>query len=381
MLANTVNTPLYPGYATLNGVTFPTLSDQPLTNFPQSAPPLALPLTTASNGIGAYGHLVIAGDADGDGVADCLLFRIPGATYNGLTWYAGVRIVDNNSAVNVNTAWSRDQDYDFSNNALPNWGFSQSGVGLLELLNPTGAAPDVVTGIWPTPNYIRLPFNQYRFNSNMGTGNYPVASQNAYDETGVVPPTVPAAARADYNYLSQGDAFYNQMIRRIDNPGYDVDPNTNTLKRYQAIPFADAAALAYHFGLPNPNTGTALLESLLPTSLTDYQNNRTGVAGFPNVTFGPTNQAIPIIPYGGNPLTDIGNWWYENYDCYTSSTVNGQVPNYMPIRSLLTTHDPVSNYITPIYDASTTTNPSSRLTPFRERLTLCWPTAKWRRGR
>ncbi len=55
-----------------------------------------------------------AGDADGDGIADSLLFRIPGMSLDGLTWFAGVRIIDNNSAINANTAWSRDQDFIYS---------------------------------------------------------------------------------------------------------------------------------------------------------------------------------------------------------------------------------------------------------------------------
>ena len=44
---------------------------------------------------------MIAGDADGDGIADCGLFRLPGFFADGLTYYAGVRIIDNNSAINA----------------------------------------------------------------------------------------------------------------------------------------------------------------------------------------------------------------------------------------------------------------------------------------
>src|SRR5262249_48353436 len=84
------------------------------------------------------GSTVLAGDADGDGVADCLLSRIPGVSADSLTWYFGVRIIDNNSAINANTAWSRDQEFPIDPNAplLQNcYGLFQTGVGLQELID------------------------------------------------------------------------------------------------------------------------------------------------------------------------------------------------------------------------------------------------------
>lgn len=68
---------------------------------------LTTPTPTTTGGPYYY----LAGDADGDGIADCGMFRLP-SNLDGLTWYAGVRIIDNNSAINVNTAWNRDHDYD-----------------------------------------------------------------------------------------------------------------------------------------------------------------------------------------------------------------------------------------------------------------------------
>ena len=63
-----------------------------------------------NNGVVAAGTY-LAADADGDGIPDSGLFRLPVGTINGVTYYAGVRIVDNNSAINVNSAWSRQWDY------------------------------------------------------------------------------------------------------------------------------------------------------------------------------------------------------------------------------------------------------------------------------
>src|SRR5205085_11988756 len=44
-------------------------------------------------------------DADGDGIADSFLSRLPIGTINGITYYYAVRIIDNAAAVNLNTAW------------------------------------------------------------------------------------------------------------------------------------------------------------------------------------------------------------------------------------------------------------------------------------
>ena len=58
------------------------------------------------------GNQVTAADAAGCGtatypIADSLLFPLPVPHTDGLTWYAAVRIVDNNSAINANTAVDR----------------------------------------------------------------------------------------------------------------------------------------------------------------------------------------------------------------------------------------------------------------------------------
>jgi hypothetical protein len=84
---------------------------------------------------------VVAGDADGDGVADCGLQKLPIGELNGLTYYVGIRIIDNNSAINVNTAMRRDRDYSGDGAAVPATGFFASNVGLAELLRTAPAKP------------------------------------------------------------------------------------------------------------------------------------------------------------------------------------------------------------------------------------------------
>ena len=407
MFGTLPSTGLYPGYATLANVTVPTLSDTSLDTFPETSPLPALPLQAAYDGINTGGHIVIAADADGDGIADSLLFRIPGANFDGLTWYAAVRIIDNNSAINVNTAWTRDNEYSYpaggNVSQLTNWGFFQSGVGLLEMLNdgnlgmrPGGDLATVPAGWGATAVQINPAFNQYRFNVP-ATENPPMAGRvsGLYAQSGGIPldetwqttftaPQDVTARDGDFVYVSPGDAFEHQLIDRLDNPGFNTYTAGNPAvgnNRFQAIPFSDEAALAYHFGIPNSNTGQTLLESLLPYSLSYYQNNRviTGSAspfsdynisiGGSNTTLATTTDenknvpatpanatttnVLPTAPYGDFPVSDVGTWWYQNFDYNTLANwqAAGGNPSYMPLRPLLVTRNPVSNYIDPVYDS------------------------------
>src|SRR5204862_7680071 len=87
-----------------------------------------------------------AADADGDGIADSVLWRLPMGPMNGVTYYAAIRVVDNNSAINVNTALSRDFDFNGRGDYLEMPAYFTGRVGLAELLrtytgrdNPTSS--------------------------------------------------------------------------------------------------------------------------------------------------------------------------------------------------------------------------------------------------
>lgn len=94
----------------------------------------------------------LAGDADGDGIADSILFRLSSTPIDGVTYYGAIRVIDNNSAINVNTAGLRTSEVGpgslikttgidttaFVNPATrgANNGFFTSDIGLFELLDP-----------------------------------------------------------------------------------------------------------------------------------------------------------------------------------------------------------------------------------------------------
>jgi hypothetical protein len=301
---------------------------------------ITVPVLDYPNGAGTA-HL-IAGDADGDGIADSLLFRVPGMSIDGLTWYAGVRIIDNNSAINANTAWSRDQEFGWPGGVWGTLGANSNyyslfpgSVGLLELLNPNDA---------PGTNFNN--FNIYRYGGGTLTSPVQQPSADATPSTGTPPanPTAPVP-RTDFQFLTGGDILNSQLGSRIANPGFDG----NSGLRFQAIPQSDQAALAYHFCLVNPEATTSgvpssLIENLLPFSLFYYPP----APG--------TTKNYRSIPYGGNGTIDVTTWFNDNfnYDTPTAdySTTSGAGPQ--PIRPLIVSRNPVSNYITPVYDFNLT---------------------------
>src|SRR4029453_2655031 len=84
-----------------------------------------------------------AADADGDGVADAGLVKLPIGRIDGVTYYVALRIIDNNSAVNVNTAFSN-MEFDGAGSSTttsaapyPPRYYTPGAVGLAELLRTT----------------------------------------------------------------------------------------------------------------------------------------------------------------------------------------------------------------------------------------------------
>ncbi|MGD0769133.1 MAG: helix-hairpin-helix domain-containing protein [Tepidisphaeraceae bacterium] len=335
---------------------------------------------------GTYTH--VAGDADGDGIADSLFFRIPGASLDGLTWFAAVRIIDNNSAINANTAWSRDQDYVYTSYASGGgtatatnniWNLFQTSVGLQELINtndiynysssgsggtPSGTInPTINLNQRPSSGASALPgLNAYRFNQiNSAT---PTAGYNPFDETAInsnTPPQAfdrgspPVSSGAtnntnDCNFISEGEAFYQQFVRRVANPGYNTYSSS---QRYQPMPFSDEAALAYHFCLVNPEatlsgTPSSLIENFLPFSLSYWQAPSGGNPA----------KYYQYIPYGSNPSTDVATWFNDNFNYAFAPLDYSATPGAQPIRPLLVSRNPVSNYIQQVYNNNSGATPS-----------------------
>jgi Helix-hairpin-helix motif len=278
-----------PTFTTLNGVTVPAFI-------------LANPIA------GALPGLFMAADTDNDGVADAMLWKLPVGVLDGVTYYAAYRVVDNNAAINVNTALSLAQDYDASGNPLKagavvySPSLFTSNVGLLELLDPTPGVGAVEFSA----------LNGYRFNNT-------AANPVGFDPSLSTPmnSAMPPIQQPGIAFLSQGDSLYHQLGRRVSNPGYN-----GSKALMQAVSLNDSLTLASQFCIQN-TSNPSMLESTWLTKSVDNVN-------------GGANYSAPIRPY--DPA-NTGTWFAANFD-YTSSA-NTQ----FQLRPLLTSYNGAVNRV------------------------------------
>ncbi|HYO10569.1 MAG TPA: hypothetical protein VER17_16495 [Tepidisphaeraceae bacterium] len=290
---------------------------------------------------------VLAADADGDGIADSGLWPMD-LEIDGVRYYAAARIVDEGSAINVNTAWSESGDFSAGAgsaggwDSAPNWVFPTS-VGLLELF------PDYTTGSKQSAHMAVI--NTARFNGDGVPLKPPVED--------AVPVSASANARNDFEYTLQGEAHYFGTVSRLENPGFrksggqGATPDDRTFKPFRADENMD---LKYRFGMMNPGdiTPRGSLDALL-----NGNGGGTGVANdalyqsAPNYTK-PTPQASLDSRFRFFPPAEEKFWFYLNYDSTGSratavdpkgQSLLGTPTPTQPLRSLLTTSNGVSNSI------------------------------------
>ncbi|HEV7301521.1 MAG TPA: helix-hairpin-helix domain-containing protein [Tepidisphaeraceae bacterium] len=325
----------------------------------------------------------LAGDADGDGIADSLLFRVPGPTANGKTYYGALRIIDNGSAVNVNTAWSNVTDFGTTiaqrRNAFggtitappATLGFFPSHVGLMQMLAGYDSAND-------TSNEMQA-LTPYRF----GDGNGGDDDNASLVPAGGPNPPETASPRADFVYGTQGEAFFFQSIARTLNPSY------NTISTDQYAPLdvkLNTAALAYRFTLidPTKNADPPNATGYPPTGVTfPFQAAPSEVEKY----LGPSVYATALNHVGEDvlnaftiyPANGVSNWYDWNFNVAGAAVFNeyDQTPltndSYASpyelttprlirsIRSLLTASNPVSNYVA---SANPTAVPHPSMLPY-----------------
>lgn len=269
----------------------------------------------------------LAADADGDGIADSGLFRLPVGQIDGVTYYAGVRILDNNSAINVNTAWSRAFDF-LSTGATAdaiggtgggtfadNLGWFRPHVGLHEALSRRGGGvTDLRMPLTPT-NWVGeqnasaeiLALNRYRFGYALtasGDATTFVASAEMLMDPQVDPNNnATPEPRGDATFLTQADALEHQLARRLRNPGYNILSTDNSRVQYRAFSITDSIALAYRFCMINPYGSPSPLEKTFHDAVsgTDPDSVYMSAPNYPgkNRTAGPANYSP----------RDVGKWY------------------------------------------------------------------------
>ena len=279
-----------------------------------------------------------AADADGDGIADAGLWKIPVGTIDGVTYYAAFRIIDHNSAINVNTALSRSRDFTGTGAAALNYGFFSGGTGLAELLRTWVPTATTITAMGTEFDAL----NRYRFHTTTpaayvpphgitGGPGEPVAADHA-----TMPPT-----RTDFDFVTVGDALHHQLARRLLNPGMST---ATPQDRFKAFGFADQAALAYRFCLVNLDASPSPLEQAMITA--------TG--GPPPTGSNPQNQWDSVYKNAPNYVDPANRFrqyaanqvkaWYDAIADYRVEVEPTATPDdYLNRRTILTTRNPVAN--------------------------------------
>lgn len=301
----------------------------------------------------------LAADADGDGIADAGLWKLPVGELNGVTYYVGVRITDQNSALNVNVHWKPNEEADFTGFMPGN--FFPCNVDLEGMLFGTiddrreeldrlirhryANTPPVDNFDESDPNPTALqdippnaPLGGAR-NRNISwpvDGNFLIGA--AMGNSAGAGYTLRTGGigqgmndRRDFRFISWYDQFWQQSGRRQGYMGYYF-PNS------PFIPVRSAdKSLAYRGGVmldptappPNPNAQPPRLEDLLANTLaaprtTPYQpsevalwfNQNHNHASIPHLywtgntgeTSGIFNRRLLLV--GSNPISPLGTTMY-----------------------------------------------------------------------
>jgi hypothetical protein len=240
----------------------------------------------------------VAADADGDGIADAGLIMLPMASLDGLTWYYGIRIIDNNSAVNTSVAYGPNDNY--TNTAVtpaqPPGNFFPTNIDLDGLL---------YTGRYGTNTQTEMiALNAWRFDTTY--------TDTPLHESGAASPDL------QFRFISPYDQLWMQLGRRLSNPGFNAD-----MALFRKISLSDQIGLARQFCIVGPSQSH--LELILNESV---YRALTG------------NSAYRSAPY---PPGDVAVWFNQLFNY-------GNDPSYTPTfyhnpRPLLVSRNPTSNQI------------------------------------
>jgi hypothetical protein len=138
------------------------------------------------------------------------------------------------------------------------------------------------------------------------------------------------AARGDYSYISPQEAFWAQLGRRIEHPGYNARGGTPEL--FQSLQLADSQALAYRFCIVPPGGASTEIEKLTASYITP----------------------APLKPYQGNLYgPGAGTWFTDNF-------AYGPAPfaTFRQLRPLTVARNPVANSRASFSVTPTTTPPT-----------------------
>ena len=301
------------------------------------------------------GSPILAGDADGDGIADGGLWKLPIGPINGITYYVCYRVIDNGSAINLSTAMqANDAATVFAATPVVPGNLFSSNIDLLRTLyqDPMSAA----VGYTSLRQMYKLDYWRHGV-PNFNASAVPPAAPLPFDPDTVFPVDETGnTRRMDFAWISVYDQFYHQLGRRLANPGYSAtktEAAPGGLK-FRPITEADAKALAYKFVLRNPNTSppSMIEQTLLPTL--ELPKDPTLLTAAPT-PLQPRTRTRPFLP------TETVQWFAAGFN-YADPT------GAYSRRPLMTARNPVANLapvptFTEVDPQNTTTNPVAE--PFK----------------
>lgn len=341
-----------------------------------SHPAFYLPIY--SNGALINSFTFLAADADADGIADSMLQEVPIGEVNGVKYYYAFRIIDHNSAINVNTAFSSWRDFHNKGTAsnekgdvTVNLALFPTNIGLVEFFGEAFTAARMF-GKTLTESDFNVPSLSVagRFNDPMrflkhrllgvegaySTINLWMPDGVANHDTDTFQPDRPheegnpLVARSDFRYATLAEAMWMDLGRRLGSGAYGSNPSAVSASTPAAPPWtaftfheigrSDEFVLAYPFAIRSEyapsmsldrRNSNSLIERLLPNSLI------LSMGGAASFTGGAYNPAA------------AGRWFFDNFNTldeelrfstHSTSTADAQS---RPLRSILTTLNPTSN--------------------------------------
>lgn len=278
----------------------------------------------------------LAGDADGDGVVDCQLYRQgSNGTYD---FWVGVRVIDNNGGVNVNTAWRSLADRDFGNTDIPAdnsltayLGAFRANIGLdAMLIGSTTEGTNVATPAIADTEVLSL--DAFRFgatdSSSYGT------LRNVY--TGDDDATT-GAPLGGFEHLTVADALEYGLARRLGDTAADAKLGFySPASRFTKFEDITHDQLAWHFGLVDPNFGTTQLNARLPFTALGYAPNTRNSTVVPQFLFYGANQS----DYWYHTVLSTDSGGSSSRAAFLTKTGNTNYPNALTLSNIVKTIRP-----------------------------------------
>jgi hypothetical protein len=288
----------------------------------------------------------LAADADGDGIADAGLWRVPVGQLNGVTYYAAVRIIDNSAAFNANVHWTANRDAVtapspqgdlFANNIDFDKALYQYGTGTADEFGQTPAWGALPSGFYAAYTREAQMYDLSRFRAGDPAHVPGVAPATPPgNNLGLVSPPVDdtGATVNAFEWVSPYDQWHHQLGRRLDNPGFYAAG-----QKFRALSAEDATSIAYRFTLRNPNSLVAspIEQMLLPSLEFPIDASRTATSA--------RTPRTRTQPYPAPYVTGIGSvptWFAQNFDFMNASRIWSR-------RSVTVTRNP-TNSAAPLHD-------------------------------